>query len=135
MCEDCNYDEFGEPTENPEPDQEAMESAVQAGIKWLDENGPENWRSLVNLYILDISSVRRCVLGQVFAKYANNPEHMRTDPFGYETPYYSGYDYAVYTLLNGEFDDTTTGPLGFSGYPDKYSGYDLTPVWQAALSA
>lgn len=131
MCESC--DEFGE-YDVPKPNQEAMESAVQAGIKWLDENGPEDWRSLVDLDRLNISNTRDCILGQVFAKYANNPEYTH-ESYGAQVPYYGGYDYAVFTLLNGEFEDEITGGLGFSGYSDEYSNYDLTPVWRAALSA
>lgn len=128
MCENCGiYDR--------EPNQEAMESAVQAGIAWLDEHGPEDWRSLVNVRILDINSTQYCVLGQVFAKYANNPEHTRTGYWGDPEMYYSGYDYAVHTFLNGQFHDSITGPLGFSGYCEEYSNEDLDAVWRAALSA
>jgi hypothetical protein len=46
-----------------------MQERVQAGIKFLDENAPRNWRERVDLDRLDIDKSSRCVLGLVYGNY------------------------------------------------------------------
>lgn len=40
---------------------------VSNGVKFLDENGPKNWREMIDLDKLDIQDGMYCILGQVFA--------------------------------------------------------------------
>jgi hypothetical protein len=46
-----------------------MQERVQAGIKFLDENAPRNWRERVDLDRLDIDKSSRCMLGQIYNNY------------------------------------------------------------------
>lgn len=102
---------------------ERADECVAAGIEWLLQNAPADWRGRVNVARLDVSSELLCVLGQVFHEEARG-----SDEF-----YESGYDYAVHTLLGAHFDDYVTGPLGFSNY-DKLSCDDMTDAWNRALN-
>lgn len=65
-------------------------TSVEDGAKWLDGIRPE-WFTLVNTDILNMSSTRKCVLGQVFADKASS--------------YSNGYSYAEYEY---PFDDYTS---------------------------
>jgi hypothetical protein len=110
MCETCKREGSFEAR---------ADEYVAAGIAWLDQNGPADWRSRVDLGTLDINSVDDCVLGQVFRN------HDR---------YRNGYYYAVETFLDDQFDDDITGPLGFSGV-GEIGPRHMTEAWVRALSA
>jgi hypothetical protein len=43
---------------------------VERGMKWLDENAPADWIWRINLSNLNMSSHKRCILGQLFGEYA-----------------------------------------------------------------
>lgn len=127
MCSECGVEE------TPKMIASADE-AVAAGIVWLDRNGPDNWRGLVDLPTLDIDSPSDCILGQVFEDKAYNPEYTWAHWWNNQrTEFNSGYDYAVTTFLSGNFDDTTTA-LGFSGGLGINS-YTMTAAWKRALTA
>lgn len=127
MCEYCNGQYTPEVTE-------AADEAVCKGITWLDQNGPSNWRELINLNTLDIDSPSACILGQVFKDKVRDP----ADPYSnsWTMEFLSGYDYAVITFLKGHFSDSITGPLGFSEDSDEGVGsVALTEAWKRALTA
>lgn len=127
MCIDCGV---------PTATDEEINNRVNAGIEWLNDNGPDNWRELINLDTLNVDEPDLCILGQVFADKANNPAFTRKDSYyGYEHGYSNGYDYAVYTFFDGEFDTNVTGPLGFSGYAGDSNAYAVTAEWKRVLSA
>jgi len=44
---------------------------VQRGANLLDREGPTGWYNMVDLGSLDMSSVRNCVLGQVYGTYTD----------------------------------------------------------------
>ena len=48
--------------------QEQMRMAVRAGAELLDEKRPE-WHGEIDLEALDIGSISRCVLGQLYGDY------------------------------------------------------------------
>jgi len=128
MCENCWT------TETPEMIV-AADEAVATGIQWLNQNAPENWRELVDLDKLDIDDPEDCILGQVFADKANNFDYVREvswSQLGWK--FVNGYDYAVYTFLEGHFDDDVTTPLGFSGGLGINS-FTLTAAWKRGLAA
>lgn len=56
------------------------------GAARLDQHGVTNWYNRVNLKTLDISSVVRCVCGQVYGEYT-----LGIKALGLET--YQGYEY------------------------------------------
>lgn len=95
------------------------DECVSAGIKWLDQHGPANWRDKLNTDLLDIKDTRYCVLGQL---YGDSREDI------------DGYHYAVEHFFGGVFDDDVTGPLGFSNY-ENLSCEDMTDAWKRALTA
>lgn len=49
---------------------------VAEGIKFLDSDGPANWRQEINLDSLRLESCEVCVLGQVFGSYDNGLENL-----------------------------------------------------------
>jgi hypothetical protein len=127
MCEDCNV------SYTPE----TADEAVANGIGWLNTNGPANWRELVNLSILDVDSPTRCVLGQVFRNMAENPDYTFGDGWSVSPRLFnSGYDYAVITFLGGGYNNSNTGPLGFSEWDGAdIDGTTMTDAWVRALAA
>lgn len=58
--------------------------AVLTGASYLDNHPdvPPNWRSLININILDLSSSRRCILGQLYcAVTGTNADNLRKHPY------------------------------------------------------
>lgn len=47
-----------------------VEQAVRNGIELLDAEGPKDWRELVDVELLDVASIGRCVLGQIYDDYS-----------------------------------------------------------------
>lgn len=88
-----------------------IEETVRQGIAWLDENGPANWRKLVDLDNLEMSSPWYCVLGRVFRD--------KSVEFG-------GYIYAKHVLGCPVYE------CGFA--EDVYSFKSLQNAWIAELS-
>lgn len=100
---------------------------VQAGIAYLDEAIPQ-WRRLVNVAKLDLDNVQDCIMGQVFAEYANNQRYKYYNWRGDYTTFYSGYDYWLYGVNHGNI--LRARELGFYG---DHNG-ELTRAWKDALS-
>jgi hypothetical protein len=126
MCEICDQDRDYETV---------ADEAVVNGIAWLDLNGPENWRDLINLEWLDIDRLSQCVLGQVFRDKASNPSYTHTSRWsGKPMEFGSGYDYVIHTFFGGLFSDVTTGEYGFSALPGVDGEY-MTGAWRRALTA
>lgn len=42
---------------------------VQRGIALMDGLGPDNWRRMIDLDMLDIRNPERCVIGQIYGDY------------------------------------------------------------------
>lgn len=78
---------------------------VAAGIKLLDEQGPQDWRSKIDLGSLRLESCDVCVLGQVFGVYDNGLDALDIDT----------YDAKKY------------------GFNTDYSMQELTAAWKDAL--
>jgi len=57
------------------------EERVADGGKWCNAHAPAGWWNLVDLDLLDISSVTRCVLGQLFGTPDTNGYDAATDRF------------------------------------------------------
>ena len=53
---------------------------IARGIKWLDEVGPDDWRSLIDRERLDIQSCHDCNLGQLFGNYIEGCSELRISP-------------------------------------------------------
>ena len=62
------------------------DTAVLKGAELLDERGPENWREMIHLGTLSITSCQKCILGQVFGEYAGGREFLGISPF--DAPHY-----------------------------------------------
>lgn len=56
------------------------DTAVLKGAELLDEHGPENWREMIDIGTLSITSCERCVLGQVFGGYGIGREFLGISP-------------------------------------------------------
>ena len=63
---------------------------VDNGVAYLDEVKP-GWRELIDLKRLDISSVRCCVLGQVFGDFHNCPLIQLSPPYWFDTAFDHGF--------------------------------------------
>jgi hypothetical protein len=132
MCGAC---EVGRPAV-----QALADECVAAGIAWLNENAPADWREHINLDELDINNVRLCVLGQVFADRARNPDYTYKSWDGVDVEFTDGYEYAgrVFDDLFNRF-----GEHGFMPFSDDYNNgewvfvesYDMTHAWVRALTA
>lgn len=44
-------------------------SNIRAGIKFLDEEIPADWKKIVDLDVLDMNDCAFCILGQIFGQY------------------------------------------------------------------
>lgn len=81
-----------------------IEERVTAGVALLDAKGPADWRSRINLNILDLDDAYNCILGQLYGEFIQGAKHLgiggaggRLDAsaaFGFYTPY-SGADWAT----------------------------------------
>ena len=109
MCEMCDAEMVNAA--------EVAAERVAAGIAWMDDNAPEDWRSRIDLDRLDINDFYTCVLGQVFDNFDDRM---------------SGYDYAVYTRMNGSHEKAKN--LGFSPEIGGLTTRTLTTAWKRALS-
>jgi hypothetical protein len=119
MCECCfDYDEDSITSEE-------ADRRVADGIEWLNTAVGLFWRRLVDVETLDINSVTRCVLGQVFAEYAHNPEYLN---MWYGREFFHGYGYA---------SDRWGAEVDFEAYGFTGNEQDmpiLTKAWKRALS-
>jgi len=100
---------------------------VAQGIKWLDTNVGLYWRRLVDVDKLNINNVVDCVLGQIFAEYAGNPDFT----YGWDyspTEFFSGYDYAVHEWTEVQLE---AGAHGFISNDLPVS--TLNDAWKRAL--
>lgn len=83
-----------------------LQERVQAGIAVLDELGPENWRELVDLNTLDMTSESMCILGQLYGEYTEGK-------------------YALSILAGSDY-----------GFDDRELGYpELVAEWKRVLAA
>lgn len=82
---------------------------VEKGIAFLDEKGPANWRDLVRVEALNISSSLNCVLGQIYGNYVIGVEKLELD----------------------QLDDRVN--LGFTSYTGERDA-ELTLAWKEALA-
>ena len=133
MCEFCyNYDADAEDDEFTRDFYAEADRLVRAGIEYLDKTVPQ-WRRLVDVERLDIESTDDCVLGQVYAEYAENELFkFFSHYYNYEQTFRSGYDY--WTRRVGS--DELAKELGFAGtYGSDGVGHEyLTVAWKDALS-
>lgn len=98
--------------------------AVKRGAEFLDERLGTSWVQRIELGALQLSSCKRCVLGQL---YAEQPDLDANDGFN------TGYERGIKELgLNDDtmiFDDpVSTTHLGFE-VDDDYEYADLTRAW------
>lgn len=107
------------------------DEAVQAGINFLNDHAPSDWRSRINLERLDIFSCTNCVAGQVWADKVDHD-------------FDSGYHYLVDRLLPtlGLRDAFRPVEYGFApGYAQPYNddswvgSCDLMDAWKRALQS
>lgn len=54
---------------------------AEAGAKFLDENGPQNWRDKIQPAELELSSSTDCVLGQLYGDYGVGLASLRINGF------------------------------------------------------
>lgn len=97
---------------------------VANGVAWLDENGPDDWRNLIDLTTLDISDSGFCVLGQVYA-----PE---ADKAGVRDGYlYSQTFFKERPGLGVTSDEFTAWAdwLSENGFLAHYGDGDITELW------
>lgn len=121
MCGMCGIYSFDSITS------EEADQRVAKGIEWLNKAVGLFWPRLVDVHVLDINNVRRCVLGQVFTEYAFNNDFPATDERS-GILYTSGYDYAYATFS----DKVSIIECGFSGLSRDMGA--LTDAWKRALS-
>lgn len=97
---------------------------VKNGVKWLDKHGPENWRKIVTIEELDMSSPCRCVLGQVFDKTAETAGSDNAEKYDHEyyNPFYDGMDGYEYVL--NKYDGRV-----ICDHPDRY-GFDAVRSYE-----
>lgn len=84
--------------------QPTIEERVAAGVALLDAKGPADWRSLINLDILNLDDAYNCILGQLYGEFIQGARHLgigvaggRLDAsagFGFYIAY-SGVDWAT----------------------------------------
>jgi hypothetical protein len=51
-------------------------AAVARGVELLDEAGPAGWREVIDLGLLNLSSGRLCVLGQLYGSYQDGLQEL-----------------------------------------------------------
>lgn len=124
--------------------------AVERGVKWLDEVRPE-WRDLIDLESLQISSTSNCVAGQVFRDKVGTtiesalPKCCDACDENRDRSIHSGFDYVYYTLAEGtaqygfsagyvsDYDDVL--PVDEQGFRDNCADYkDLLEAWKVAIA-
>lgn len=86
------------------------EARVARGIALLDECGPKDWRSKIDLDTLDIASPWRCVLGQLYGSF--------------------GWGLGA---LSGAFSCRLAAHYGFTGDTRVHMDH-LTGAWREALT-
>lgn len=104
-------------------------AAVDKGIAFLDNNGPEGWRSRIDVDELDVSSTGDCVLGQIYS-------HFDED----EMQHWRGWGYGVRILFKDNFSFELACSLGFdamnavggTGSTEDYNA--VTREWQRRLA-
>ena len=50
----------------------SIRARVEAGVAWLDDHAPANWRARIDLSQFDVRSGYLCVLGQIFEELARD---------------------------------------------------------------
>jgi len=83
---------------------------VEKAAAFLDTYGPANWRSKVNVDVLDMGSLRHCVLGQIYGNYDRGYDKLSG---------YSGWNATA-------FCDHQAAWINYlsSGKVDKYKGVE-----------
>jgi hypothetical protein len=96
---------------------------VADGIEWLNENGPADWWTRVDLSILDVSDGYTCVLGQVFADKAA------------ETGLTTGYYWATWSWPYEEplLDAKYVLALGFCTTLEESGTSQLEDEWRTQI--
>jgi len=97
---------------------------VDAGIKFLDEHGPEKWREKIVLKQLNMRSICDCVLGFVYADCKMEEHHKCNDkqPGYWKAQAYLNMDAITCQQLG--FDASSSEELGSNAYySDKRNDY------------
>lgn len=103
---------------------------VRRGMAVLDEQGPPNWRQLIDTKHLRIESLYDCVLGQLYGCYLEGMEHMPVsvmmDPYayGFSVPE-STTSYLRALLLRERIEESHQRALEWG---------ELNKAWQEALT-
>lgn len=119
MCREClsdrqlaNDNEYGQ----------LLAKDVELLAKWLDEN-KSNWFLTVSILLLDMQSLSRCVLGQVFRDYCCNER----SGFGHGIELvYETNDYALIRAKNnGAFSSNEYRPFWVKAIESRIEAYFL----------
>lgn len=102
------------------------------GAKWLDENMHGNWRTWVNLDMLDMNSDEWCVIGQITGSFQTTAES--------HWPEIDGRDLG-FILPNGDYHTLRPGEL-ITNWTEWHACQDkqradykiLTAAWRELLS-
>lgn len=109
------------------PEAPTIAERVARGAAWLDREAP-GWDSLIDLASLRLSNPCLCVLGQVFARAADEAKSVFVE---------DGFDYA--TLSGSETDGLGLGcaaPYGFDVADEDYDSYALLDTeWTRVITA